>query len=37
MYRILFTIGSFSIYSYGVMIALAFIAAILFAMKEFWI
>lgn len=34
MYRILFTIGSFSIYSYGVMIALAFIAAILFAMKE---
>jgi phosphatidylglycerol:prolipoprotein diacylglycerol transferase len=34
MYRILFTIGSFSIYSYGMMIALAFIAAILFAMKE---
>lgn len=34
MYRILFTIGSFSIYSYGVMIALAFIAAILFAMRE---
>ena len=34
MYRILFTIGSFSIYSYGVMIASAFIAAILFAMKE---
>jgi phosphatidylglycerol:prolipoprotein diacylglycerol transferase len=34
MYRILFTIGSFSIYSYGVMIALAFITAILFAMKE---
>ena len=34
MYRILFTIGSFPIYSYGVMIALAFIAGILFAMKE---
>ncbi|MBA7538864.1 Phosphatidylglycerol--prolipoprotein diacylglyceryl transferase [subsurface metagenome] len=34
MYRILFTIGSFPIYSYGVMIALAFITAILFAMKE---
>jgi len=34
MYRILFTIGSFPIYSYGVMIALAFIAAMLFAMKE---
>jgi phosphatidylglycerol:prolipoprotein diacylglycerol transferase len=34
MYRILFTIGSFPIYSYGVMIALAFIAAVLFAMKE---
>ncbi len=34
MYRILFNIGSFSIYSYGVMIALAFIAAILLAMKE---
>ncbi|HER24005.1 MAG TPA: prolipoprotein diacylglyceryl transferase [Candidatus Atribacteria bacterium] len=34
MYRILFTIGSFSIYSYGLMIALAFITAILFAMKE---
>lgn len=34
MYRILFTIGSFSIYSYGLMIALAFIAAILFAMKN---
>ncbi len=34
MYRILFTIGSFSIYSYGVMIALALAAAILFAMRE---
>jgi len=34
MYRILFTIGSFPIYSYGVMIALAFITAILLAMKE---
>jgi phosphatidylglycerol:prolipoprotein diacylglycerol transferase len=34
MYRILFTIGSFSIYSYGLMIALAFIIAILLAMKE---
>jgi len=34
MYRILFTIGSFSIYSYGLMIALAFITAILLAMKE---
>ena len=34
MYRILFTIGSFPIYSYGVMIASAFIIAILFAMKE---
>jgi phosphatidylglycerol:prolipoprotein diacylglycerol transferase len=34
MYRILFTIGSFPIYSYGVMIALAFITGILFAMKE---
>jgi len=34
MYRILFTIGSFPIYSYGVMIALAFIIGILFAMKE---
>ncbi len=34
MYRILFTIGSFPIYSYGVMIALAFILSILFAMKE---
>lgn len=34
MYRILFNIGSFPIYSYGVMIALAFIAGILLAMKE---
>ncbi len=34
MYRILFTIGSFPIYSYGVMLALAFITGILFAMKE---
>ena len=34
MYRILFTIGSFPIYSYGVMVALAFITAILLAMKE---
>jgi len=34
MYRILFTVGSFSIYSYGLMIALAFITAILLAMKE---
>ncbi len=34
MYRILFNIGSFPIYSYGVMIALAFILGILFAMKE---
>lgn len=34
MYKILFTIGSFPIYSYGVMIALALILAILFAMKE---
>ncbi len=34
MYRILFTIGSFPIYSYGVMIALAFITAVLLAMKE---
>jgi phosphatidylglycerol:prolipoprotein diacylglycerol transferase len=34
MYRILFTIGSFRIYSYGVMVALAFITAILLAMKE---
>ena len=34
MYRILFTIGSFPIYSYGVMIALAFIVGILLAMKE---
>jgi phosphatidylglycerol:prolipoprotein diacylglycerol transferase len=34
MYRILFTIGSFPIYSYGVMIALAFITATLLAMKE---
>ena len=34
MYRILFTIGSFSIYSYGAMIALAFIVGILFSMKE---
>jgi len=34
MYRILFTIGSFPIYSYGVMIALALVAAILFAMRE---
>ena len=34
MYRILFTIGSFPVYSYGVMIALAFITAILLAMKE---
>lgn len=34
MYRILFTIGSFPIYSYGVLIALAFILAILFAMRE---
>jgi len=34
MYRILFTIGTFPIYSYGVMIALAFITAILLAMKE---
>ena len=34
MYRILFSIGSFPIYSYGVMIALAFITGILFAMKE---
>jgi len=34
MYRILFTIGSFPIYSYGVMVALAFIMGILLAMKE---
>ena len=34
MYRILFTIGSFPIYSYGVMIALAFIIGIFLAMKE---
>src|SRR5665648_413968 len=34
MYRILFTIGSFSIYSYGLMIALALVVAILFAMRE---
>ncbi len=34
MYRILFSIGSFSIYSYGVMIALAFIVSTLLAMKE---
>jgi len=34
MYRILFTIGSFSIYSYGVMLALAFIVGIFLAMKE---
>ena len=34
MYKILFTIGSFPIYSYGVMIALAFITGILLAMKE---
>ncbi|GAH14690.1 unnamed protein product, partial [marine sediment metagenome] len=34
MYRILFNIGSFSIYSYGVMIALAFIIGIFLAMKE---
>ena len=34
MYRILFTIGSFPIYSYGVMIALAFIMGIFLAMKE---
>ena len=34
MYRILFKIGSFPFYSYGAMIALAFIVAILVAMKE---
>jgi phosphatidylglycerol:prolipoprotein diacylglycerol transferase len=34
MYRILFSIGSFPIYSYGVMIALAFIIGIFLAMKE---
>ncbi|TFB07943.1 prolipoprotein diacylglyceryl transferase, partial [Candidatus Atribacteria bacterium MT.SAG.1] len=34
MYRILFSIGSFHVYSYGALIALAFILAILFAMKE---
>jgi len=34
MHRILFSIGSFYIYSYGVMIALAFIVGILLAMKE---
>jgi phosphatidylglycerol:prolipoprotein diacylglycerol transferase len=34
MYRILFTIGSFPVYSYGVMLALAFITGILLAMKE---
>ncbi|MEE8564236.1 MAG: prolipoprotein diacylglyceryl transferase [Atribacterota bacterium] len=34
MYRILFTIGSFPVYSYGVMLALAFIMGILLAMKE---
>ena len=34
MYRILFTIGSFPIYSYGVMLALAFITGIFLAMKE---
>lgn len=34
MYRILFSIGSLHIYSYGVMITLALILAILFAMKE---
>lgn len=34
MYRILFSIGSFSIYSYGVMIALAFIIGILWAIRE---
>lgn len=34
MYRILFTIGSFPIYTYGVMMALALVTGILFAMKE---
>lgn len=34
MYRILFSIGSFPIYSYGVMIALAFIVGIFLAIKE---
>ncbi len=34
MYRILFTIGSFPVYSYGVMLALACIMGILLAMKE---
>jgi len=34
MYRILFNVGSFPIYSYGVMIALAFIIGILLAVKE---
>ena len=34
MYRILFTIGSFPIYSYGVMLSLAFIIGIFLAMKE---
>jgi len=34
MYRILFNIGSFPIYSYGVMVALAFIIGIFLAMKE---
>ena len=34
MYRILFSIGSFSIYSYGAFLALAFTIGILLAMKE---
>ena len=34
MYRILFNIGSFPIYSYGAMMAIAFIVGIFFAMKE---
>lgn len=34
MYRILFSIGSFPIYSYGVMLALAFIVGIFLAMQE---
>ena len=34
MYRILFNIGSFPIYSYGAMLAIAFIVGIFLAMKE---
>ena len=34
MYRIIFNIGSFPIYSYGAMLAIAFIVGIFLAMKE---